>query len=142
MQFDQLGAHLQKQADRLNDKFLKDKVAEMMLVYFKERFEEQKSPDGTPWKSDADETRLGGRFSASYTERASGSPVSAASKRWNDTGGIKNSLSVINKNWKIILKSSSNLFKYMNNIVFGNSKELIDKISIEMKNKLVSIARP
>lgn len=142
MRFDQLGAHLQQQANRLDDKFLTEDIAPMLLAYFEKRFDDQKTPEEQVWKSDAQNTKFAGRFSASYVTRPSGNPVTAGSKRWNDTGTIKGSLVAIKSSWSLVIKSTSELFKYMNNAVFGNNKKLIFEITKKIKAKLVSIARP
>ena len=75
--------------------FMKRVIGHAMYLIIQVRFLTAKGPDREVWKSSAADTKLGGKFAASYKKRPSGRPVSASSLRLSDTGEFKDSYRIL-----------------------------------------------
>ena len=79
---------------RINRMVIGPVMVTMALVSFLT----EKGPDDKPWKSKAKETQLGGRWSAKYKKRASGTPITADKIRNTEGGDLANAHTVIEAN--------------------------------------------
>lgn len=107
IQFRQLPGFLRSVAevydsDNLENDYFKV-IGKLMLNLIAVRFATGKDPERRLWKSTAEQTRLGGRFSIDYKKRPSGSRVTSSSKRLTDTGELLKSYKVLVNNGKKVV---------------------------------------
>ena len=143
---DQLGDSMRAQADALSKtKDFLEEAGKLMLQFIRERFDREMGPGGTPWKSTAKETKLGGRFAASYTR---GGSLSSGSKRLQDTGELLNSYSVrISDNSVTVApEGARNVMiaqaaaEEWNNMISGWDEESIRRVNAEFEKFLEKAA--
>lgn len=135
IEFSELAEYIKGIASRIDvEEFVDKELKTETREYFRERFDEQESPSGVDWKSQAKATKFGGKFAASYKRRPSGREVTAASKRYVDTSATRNSIKAKIEKARnlvtLVIYSATKILDYMvdnKNIVFENSKEMTKK---------------
>ena len=107
IQFREIGHFLRNVAEvyseaNLDDGYMKN-VGNMMLNLIAVRFATAKDAKKRLWKSTAESTRLGGRFSIDYKKRPSGRKVTGSSKRLSDTGEFRESYKILYQTGKKVV---------------------------------------
>jgi hypothetical protein len=147
--FKDLHRHIASLASKIDfEEFVKQELEAQEREYFRQRFDEQKTPKGDKWQSNAAVTKYGGKFSVDYNVRPSGKKVAPTSKRWLDTSATRNSIKTkiekVRNAVSLIIYSSSKIFEYMlpsGNTVFENSKDKIKEYAQKLAKYLQGTIR-